>query len=129
MIEAQTEKQNEELKRNWIAACHASALLGLALPFGNILGPLVVWLMNKDRYREVMLEGKLALNFQITASIILLVGGGLLSGLCILLPMMVFTFIGFGLVSWIPMILAGIKAYNAYHGQEFEYPCSIRFIK
>jgi uncharacterized Tic20 family protein len=28
--------------------CHLLALAGLVIPFGNILGPLIVWLMKKD---------------------------------------------------------------------------------
>ena len=30
--------------------CHLLALAGIIFPFGNILGPLIVWLVKKDQY-------------------------------------------------------------------------------
>ena len=45
---------------------------GLAVPFGNVLAPLVVWLAKKDESRFVDENGVRALNFQLTWSIILL---------------------------------------------------------
>jgi uncharacterized Tic20 family protein len=41
-------------EKNLAMFCHLSALVGgiafsaIGLPVGNILGPLVIWLMNKD---------------------------------------------------------------------------------
>src|SRR5688572_3569670 len=34
--------------RQWGMFAHLSSLAGLVIPFGNFLGPLVVWLMKKD---------------------------------------------------------------------------------
>ena len=50
----------------WAMWCHLSALGGLVFPFGNVLGPLVLWLTKRDEIPEVDVNGKEALNFQIT---------------------------------------------------------------
>ena len=56
--------------RNWATACH---LLGLCVffgvPFGNILGPLVLYLVKKDEDPFIAFAGREALNFQIFVSI------------------------------------------------------------
>ena len=51
----------------------AARLAGFAgltgIPFGNILGPLVVWLIKKDQSWFVNEQGKEAMNFQISLTI------------------------------------------------------------
>ena len=49
-------------------ACHLLAFVGMVFPFGNILGPLVIWLVKKDDSAFVDDQGKEALNFNITIS-------------------------------------------------------------
>ena len=57
--------------RTWATVCHLSALIMLVgVPLGNILGPLVVWLAKKQKYEFVDDQGKEALNFQITFTIV-----------------------------------------------------------
>lgn len=125
-----TDRQNKELKKNWAAACHASALLGLLIPFGQILGPLIVWLINKERYEEVMTEGKLAINFQITATLALVLMALALSVVVISAPAFaVFVTLGLGAISWLPIILAGIKAYKIFHSENVDYPFVFRFVR
>ena len=34
-------------EQNWAVICHLSALAGFLVPFGNIVGPLVVWLIKR----------------------------------------------------------------------------------
>ena len=55
--------------QNWAMACHLSALAGFLVPFGNIAGPLLVWLLKRAEIPLVDAHGKEALNFQITVSI------------------------------------------------------------
>jgi uncharacterized Tic20 family protein len=54
--------------KTWAMWAHLSALGGLVFPFGNILGPLVIWLSKRDEIPEVNVNGKEALNFQMTMS-------------------------------------------------------------
>jgi uncharacterized Tic20 family protein len=107
--------------KTWGMLCHLSALAGIIIPFGFILGPLVVWLVKKQEYPFVEDQGKEALNFQISMAIYLV--GALL--LCfviiglIILPVVAIADLVF-------TIIASIKASN---GEPYRYPLTIRFIK
>ena len=58
--------------RQWGMFAHFAAFAGFVIPFGNIIGPLIVWQMKKDM-PFVDDQGKEALNFQITVSIAVLI--------------------------------------------------------
>ena len=109
-------------EQNWAMLCHLAALAGFVIPFGNVLGPLIIWLMKKDGMPIVDRQGKESLNFQITVSVAALV--------CIVL---VFVLIGFpllivvGIGALVLTILAAIKVSNG--DLDYRYPFSIRFIK
>lgn len=102
-------------------ACHLLAFVGMVFPLGNILGPLVIWLVKKDDSAFVDDQGKEALNFNITISI-----AGFVAFLltfvvigAILLPI-----IG---IFWLVMtIVAAVKANG---GEYYRYPLTIRLIK
>lgn len=108
--------------------CHLSALAGYIIPFGNILGPLLVWQVKKNEFPSVNEHGKAALNFQLTVLIALVAGGAaafLLSFVCIgflLIPVV----IAIALCGLIFAIIAGIKANN---GEAYRYPWSLTLIK
>ncbi len=46
----QTPDTNASQERTWTMLTHLSAFAGLIFPFGNILGPLVVWLVKRDEF-------------------------------------------------------------------------------
>jgi uncharacterized protein len=118
----------ESQSRTWDMLCHLSALAGLIIPFGNLLGPLLVWQLKKREIPSVEAHGKSAINFQITVMIALIVGGGVafaLSFFCIgflLIPVV----IAIALCGIIFPIIAGIKAND---GKEYGYPWSLKLIK
>ena len=101
--------------------CHLSALAGYIIPFGNIIGPLIIWLMKKDQYPEVAQQGKEALNFQISLTIWVIV-----SAILIILIIGIFLLIALGILQLIMIIVASVKSNN---GERFKYPLSIDFIK
>ncbi len=105
----------------WAMFCHLSALAGFVIPFGNILGPLVVWLMKKDVYPLVDDQGKEALNFQISMTIYLIV-----SAVLILILIGIVLLIGLAIFEIIVIIMAMVKAND---GVAYRYPLNIRFIK
>lgn len=117
-----TEKINYscEEEKTFSMLCHLSALAGIIIPFGHILGPLVVWLIKKDQYPEVDRQGKAALNFQISATIYLMIAG-----------ILVLLLIGFvllalvGIFALVCTIIASVKSANA---EKFDYPLSINII-
>src|ERR1700688_113983 len=63
----------EQQVRTWSMLCHLSALAVLLFPFGNILGPLLIWQIKRNDLPEIDPHGKESLNFQITVLIITLV--------------------------------------------------------
>jgi uncharacterized Tic20 family protein len=124
--------------RTWSMLCHLAALAGLIIPFGSILGPLVVWQIKKSELPEINPHGKESLNFQITVTIIVLIisaflFGSLGYGAFFGSPVAMFAgAFGLGsvlslirLISWVLVILASIRANN---GELFHYP-SFKFIR
>src|SRR5262245_10976235 len=65
--------------RLWGMLAHLTALSGLiGVPFGHILGPLVIWLIKRQEIPFVDDQGKESLNFQITSVIAALVCAALI---------------------------------------------------
>lgn len=50
----------------WAMFCHLSALLGFAIPLGNFIGPLIFWLLRRDKSLFINDHGRESINFQIT---------------------------------------------------------------
>ena len=118
---------NEAQARTWNMLCHLSALTGfIGLPFGNFIGPLLIWQIKKHEIPSVEAHGKAALNFQLTVLIAALVGAAaafLLSFVCVgylMFPLVILI----ALCGLIFPIIAGLKAND---GQEYKYPNSIEF--
>jgi uncharacterized Tic20 family protein len=109
-------------EQNWAMICHLSALAGFIIPFGNLIGPLVVWQMKKDTMPLVDQHGKEALNFQITVTIAALI--------CVVLMLVligVFLIMIVGLGALVFTIIAGIKVANGE--LDYKYPFALRLIK
>ncbi|MGE0077030.1 MAG: DUF4870 domain-containing protein [Bacteroidales bacterium] len=109
-----------EDEKTFSMLCHLSALAGLIIPFGHIIGPLVFWLIKKDQYAEVDKQGKAALNFQISLTIYAMIAGILVILLIgfVLLPLIFL----FGLTC---SIIAAVKSSS---GERFDYPLSIKIL-
>jgi uncharacterized Tic20 family protein len=106
---------------NWAMACHLSALFGLVFPFGNLLGPLLVWLLKKDTIPQVDGHGKESLNFQISMTIYILVAT-VLAFVVIGIPLLV-------ILGVTDVILVVIAAVETKKGIAYKYPLTIRLIK
>ena len=89
----------------------------------GFLGPLVIWLMNKDKADKAWLneQAKESLNFQITVFIAYLVAGVLTM---VLIGMLLIPVIMIG--NLILCIMAGMKANE---GVSYRYPFALRLIK
>ena len=117
MIEIDTTAQ-----RNWSVFCHLSALFFLmGIPLGNILGPLIIWLIKRNEMPILDAEGKKALNFQISMTIYTFIAG-----------LLCFVFIGF--LFFIPLIIANVvlvivAAVKTSNNQPYSYPLTIHFIR
>jgi hypothetical protein len=93
-----------ENDRMWAAAAHASAIVGFA-----IWGPLIVYLVQKDKSPFVAYHALQALIFQIACFVIIMTIGMLTCGIGVLL---LFPF--FAVEGW--------YAYRAYTGDWAGYP-------
>ena len=121
-----TPPENAPLKpgqqaRQWAMLCHLAAFAGLAVPFGNLLGPLIVWQMKKDVDPFVDAQGKEALNFQISVAIAVMV--------CFLLMLLVIGFPLLALVSIGALVLSIIGGLKANEGLAYRYPFTWRLVK
>jgi len=120
--------------------CHLSALVGVVVPFGNILGPLIVWLWKKADPR-VQENGRASINFQLSATLYLVIYSALFMAFLywighnpsaqkaellrlpfiLVIPMTLLVISQFGLTLY--------GAYQASQGVVFRYPLTIRFLK
>ena len=114
---------NEEKQaRLWGMLCRLTALsLLISLPFGNILCPLVIWLIKRNEIPFVDEQGKESLNFQISMTIYALV-----AALLMLVIIGFFLLIGLAVFSTVMVIIASIKAND---GVVYKYPVTIRILK
>ncbi|MGZ0654023.1 DUF4870 domain-containing protein [Coraliomargarita sp. W4R53] len=102
--------------------CHLLSLVGLlGVPFGNILGPLIVWITKKDQDAFVDATGKEVLNFQISVTIYAIVCGLLIFAVIgmFLLPILII----------VTVVYTIIGALKANEGVLYRYPFTIRFLK
>lgn len=106
--------------RTWDVLCHISALAGFVVPFGNILGPLILWLIKRQELPSVDAHGKEALNFQISVTIYMVVAAVLM-----LVIVGFFLMIGIAIGSIVLVVIASVKASN---GELYRYPLTIRLI-
>jgi uncharacterized protein len=123
MPETSSVKNNEESQeRIWGMLCHLTALLGLVgIPFGNIFGPLLVWLYKKKAYAMVDKQGRESLNFQLTMTILVLIAA-------LLIYLKIGMMLIFVLAS-VNVVLVLIASVQSYRGETFRYPFQIRFLK
>lgn len=99
---------------------HISALSGFIIPFGSILGPLIIWLIKRDEMSFVNDQAKEALNFNISMTIYAIVAGVLIFvaiGI-VLLPVV--------LISW--LVLTIMAAVKANEGVAYRYPLTLRLV-
>lgn len=108
-------------EKNWGMYCHLAGFAGLLIPFGNVLGPLLIWIIKKEEYPFVEVEGKEALNFQITVSIAAIIAG-LLSVVLIGIPLL----IAIGILAIIFMIKAIMETNE---GRPYRYPFNLRLVQ
>jgi uncharacterized Tic20 family protein len=117
-----TGRELSKQEQNWGMLCHLTALtLFIGLPFGHILGPLIVWLIRRNEYPFVDEQGKESLNFQISMTIY-----ALLSALLMLVA------VGFVLIAVVliaDVVLVIVASAKVSNGKPYRYPLTIRFLK
>ncbi|HSR69480.1 MAG TPA: DUF4870 domain-containing protein [Acidobacteriota bacterium] len=126
--------------RTWAAFCHLAAFGAFLVPFGHIIGPLVVWLVKRHEHPFIDEQGREAVNFQITLTLIFAALVFCLIFLALIMlpvldrqPGLVFLFIPVAfllpvvaLTDFILILVATIRAGN---GQPHRYPLNLRLIR
>lgn len=115
-------------QRQWAMFSHLSALTGIFTGgLGCILGPLIIWLVQKDSMPFVDDQAKEALNFNITIAIVSL--GLVLIGTVLLVILIGFLFYlaAFAVgIYWLVMtVIATIKSNE---GVAYRYPMTLRLV-
>lgn len=108
-------------ERTWGMLCHLSGLAGFMVPFGSVIGPLVVWLMKKDEFAFVNDQGREAVNFHLSMLIYEIIAF-----------FMVFIFIGFlvlPLLLIFELIQVVLATVSANDGKPYRYPMTMQFVK
>ena len=113
--------QQHQDENMWAMFCHLSAFAGYIVPFGSILGPLIIWSIKKQEYPQIDAHGKEALNFNISIAIYMII-----SAILIIIVVGIFMLIALWVFQTVMVIMASIKANN---GEFFKYPLTIQIIK
>lgn len=142
--------------RNIATFIHLSTFARFLVPFGNFIGPLILWLSNKEKSPFIDAHGKQALNFQISILLYAVVLGTLA------IPILIFGILGhldfwtfkgltdfhigfykaspllfiaggFGFLAVIGFILelvfVVLASLKARDGKLYDYPLTINFLK
>lgn len=107
-------------EKMWAMLCHLAALAAFVFPLGNVIGPLVVWLVKKDEFPLVEDQGKESLNFQISVTIY--------GAVAFLLVFVLIGFLLLPVVGLFYLIMTIVGAVKANQGIAYRYPLCIRFI-
>ena len=143
-------------QKNIATFIHLSTFSRFIIPFGNFIGPIVLWVSNKEKSEFVDAHGKQAINFQMSILIYAIIIG------TISIPLFIFKLFngidfidfngfndfhinigkpsallyitgGFGAMAIIGFILELVfivkASLKARDGELYEYPFTINFIK
>jgi len=108
-------------ERHWGMFAHLSALAGFIIPFGSLIGPLIVWQLRKEEMPFVDDQGKEALNFQITVLLALLAS--------MVLMVVLIGFLLVPLVALAALVLTVVAGIRANAGERYRYPFALRLVK
>src|ERR1700693_1777335 len=107
--------------RTWCVLAHAIALVGFLLSVADhFVGPLIIWMANRQDSPEIDAHGKESLNFQIS----MLIWNAIALILCLVLigiPILI-------LLHILNIIFVIIASIQASEGKLYRYPRAIRLI-
>lgn len=108
-------------ERQWAMFLHFSLLGGFLIPFGGLIGPILIWQLKKAEFPSLDVHGKIVVNWIISCCIY----GAVFAVLTLVLigiPLL----IALGICSIVYAIIGGIKANE---GVVWKYPGSLTLIK
>ncbi|HEY6874485.1 MAG TPA: rhomboid family intramembrane serine protease [Geobacteraceae bacterium] len=117
---------SEAHERRWAMACHLMALSGVLVPFGNLLGPLAIWLWKRKESEFVDCHGRTALNYQLTLLLFIV-------GATVVAAVTCFTMLFLGpavaILGIYTLFVVAASAIKAHRGDHAEIALSAEFIK
>ncbi|WKK66962.1 DUF4870 domain-containing protein [Lutimonas zeaxanthinifaciens] len=129
-------KQNDH---NNAFLLHLSAFFGYIFPFGAIVGPLVIWELNKRKSEFMDQNGKEAINFNLSYLLYTMILGLSIVPFVLRIALEDFQHLDlFGIVSVgsligilaiVKFVLIIVAALKANRGEVYKYPLTIKFIK
>ncbi len=109
-------------ERKWATAIHASAFAGMLFPLALALGPLLIWMLKKHESSYLDIQGKKAINFQLTVLV--------LAFACTLVAALIKPIFALAVMTVIGgLVFAVMAAVVVYREGNFNYPFSLNVIK
>ncbi|MBW1298683.1 serine hydrolase [Aquimarina litoralis] len=115
--------KEESIQQKWLLLLHATPLLGLMIPFCNILVPVFLWIHKREDNKIYDIHGRAIINFQITMTILFVlsfIGLVTIEGIGFFLFI---TIIPFSIIVTIVNIISVLNSKKIY------YPLSIPFLR
>jgi len=118
----QETQAKDPTEQKWAAAMHVSALAGILLPLALVLGPFLVWMLKKHESNYLDMQGKKAINFQLTVLLLAFVMALVATLIKPILALVVMIVIG-------GLVFAIMAAVMVYKKGDFNYPFSLKIVK
>ena len=118
---AARQADHDKNARNLAVLCHLFGLLGLIIPPGNVIGPLLIWLLKKEEHPFIEEQGREALNFQITFTIAMMAS--------VFLALVYVGLFLLAILGTVDLILIIMASSAASRGENYRYPFSIKFLQ
>lgn len=130
--EATTQEMPVKNVRDMAMLTHLLGFAGLFVPLGNLIGPLIVWLLKKEEHPFIDRHGREAVNFQISFTLyyILLISGMMgtfFTGNPQLLSLIVLGVL-IAILSIAYLVFMIVAAIKANEGKDYRYPLTIAFL-
>ena len=108
--------------RKWLLLFHLLPLIGVMVPFANLILPLILWAYKRDEHPLFEEHGRAVINFHITVTLVFILGLVLLVllfrvGLVLLILTAAYAL---ALIFW--------NAKRIIRNEGYSYPLSIRFL-
>ncbi|WP_370478502.1 DUF4870 domain-containing protein [Tamlana flava] len=143
-------------QKNIATFIHLSTFTRFFIPFGNFIGPIVLWIANKDKSEFIDANGKQAINFQLSIFLYAVILGTLTIPFFIFKVLNGLDFVDFhgfhdfhinmskpspllylggflgalAIIAFIvELVLIVIASLKAREGQVYKYPLTINFLK
>jgi len=115
--------KEENLQKKWLLLLHATPILGLVIPFCNVLFPLFLWIHKREDNKIYHKHGRAIVNFQITMTILFLVS------LVTLVTVKKYGVLFFFIVVPYTIIVSLVNIISAMNSQKCFFPLAFPFLK